>query len=65
MTTTGYIKQHRKGEFIVKSFKRRGTTYYKVVDTYDMSMASLEDTQEAANKMAAELNKMRNNRLGL
>lgn len=65
MTTTCHIKQHRKDEFIVKNFKRRGTTYYKVVDTYDMSMASLEDTHEAAIKMAAELNEMRNNRLGL
>lgn len=36
-----------------------------VIDGYDMSMASLEDTEEAANKMAAELNAMRNNRLNI
>lgn len=60
---SAYLKQHHKDEFIVKAFKRRGQTYYKVIDTYDMSMASLEDTEEAANKMATELNEMRNNRI--
>lgn len=62
MNTTN-IKQHKKDEFVVKAFKRRGRKYYEVVDTYDMSMASLEDTEEAAVKMAAELNQLRNNRI--
>lgn len=36
-----------------------------VVDGYDKSMASLEVTEEAANKMAAELNVMRGKRLNI
>lgn len=61
MKATSYMKQHKANEFYVK--KVRG--YYMVIDGYDMSMASLEDTEEAANKMAAELNAMRNNRLNI
>ena len=49
------MKQHKANEFYVK--KSRG--YYMVIDGYDKSMASLEVTEEAANKMAAELNAMR------
>lgn len=61
MKATSYMKQHKANEFYAK--KVRG--YYMVIDGYDMSMASLEDTEEAANKMAAELNAMRNNRLNI
>lgn len=61
MKATSYMKQHKVNEFYVK--KSRG--YYMVIDGYDMSMASLEDTEEAANKMAAELNAMRSKRLNI
>lgn len=61
MKATGYMKQHKANEFYVK--KVRG--YYMVIDGYDMSMASLEATEEAADKTAAELNAMRNNRLNM
>ena len=36
-----------------------------IIDGYDNSMASLEATEEAANKMAAELNAMRGKRLNI
>ena len=49
------MKSHKANEFYVK--KSRG--YYMVIDGYDMSMASLETTEEAANKTAKELNEMR------
>lgn len=55
------MKNHKSNEFYVK--KVRG--YYMVIDGYDKSMASLEATEEAANKMAAELNVMRGNRLNI
>ena len=58
MKATSYMKQHKANEFYVK--KSRG--YYIVIDGYDKSMASLEVTEEAANKMAAELNAMRGKR---
>lgn len=52
MKVTSYMKKHKLNEFYVK--KSRG--YYLVIDGYDNSMASLEVTEETANKMAAELN---------
>lgn len=55
------MKNHKANEFYVK--KSRG--YYMVIDGYDNSMASLEATEEAANKMAAELNTMRSKRLNI
>lgn len=61
MKAISYMKQHKVNEFYVK--KSRG--YYMVIDGYDMSMVSLEDTEEAANKMAAELNAMRSKRLNI
>ena len=60
MKATGYLKEHKVNEFFVKRI--RGG-YYKVVDSYDMSMASLEITEEAAKKTAEELNMIRNKRL--
>ena len=61
MKATSYMKQHKANEFYVK--KSRG--YYLVIDGYDNSMASLEVTEEAANKMAAKLNAMRGKRLNI
>lgn len=61
MRTTSYLKSHKANEFYVK--KSRG--YYLVIDGYDMSMASLETTEEAANKTAKELNEMRAKRLNI
>ena len=55
------MKSHKAIEFYVK--KSRG--YYLVIDGYDMSMASLETTEEAANKTAKELNEMRAKRLNI
>ena len=49
MKVTSYMKKHKLNEFYVK--KSRG--YYLVIDGYDNSMASLEVTEEAANKMTA------------
>ena len=51
-----YIKQHKSNEFYVKRI--RGG-YFAVIDNYDKSMASLEVSEEAAIKIAAELNEMR------
>ncbi|MBW9277450.1 hypothetical protein [Bacteroides fragilis] len=61
MKVTSYMKKHKSNEFYVK--KLRG--YYLVIDGYDNSMASLEVTEAAANKMAAELNAMRGKRLNI
>ncbi|WP_373103532.1 hypothetical protein [Phocaeicola plebeius] len=61
MKAISYMKSHKANEFYVK--KSRG--YYMVIDGYDMSMASLEMTEEAANKMAKELNEMRAKRLNI
>ncbi|MCS2971867.1 hypothetical protein NXW91_15625 [Bacteroides fragilis] len=61
MKVTSYMKKHKLNEFYVK--KSRG--YYLVIDGYDNSMASLEVTEETANKMAAELNAMRSKRLNI
>ena len=55
------MKSHKANEFYVK--KSRG--YYMVIDGYDMSMASLKTTEEAANKTAKELNEMRAKRLNI
>lgn len=65
MKATSYIKKHQKDEFIIKTIKRRGVTYWLVIDTYDQSQASLELSEESAVRMANELNKMRNNRVDL
>ena len=59
------IKQHKSDEFVIKTMTRKGVKYYKVIDTYDMSLASLEISEDEANKTAAELNEMRNKRLSL
>ena len=61
MKVTSYMKKHKLNEFYVK--KSRG--YYLVIDGYDNSMASLEVTEEAANKMTAKLNAMRGKRLNI
>lgn len=61
MKVTSYMKQHKTNEFYVK--KSRG--YYMVIDDYDKSMASLEVTEEATNKMTVELNAMRSKRLNI
>lgn len=65
MKVSSYIKKHQKDEFIIKTIKRRGVTYWLVIDTYDQSQASLELSEESAVRMANELNKMRNNRVNL
>lgn len=57
-------KKHTTNEFYVRPIVGRGRTYYQVIDGYDLSQASLEITEESANKMAAKLNAMRNERLG-
>ncbi|MCM1075998.1 MAG: hypothetical protein NC411_01395 [Bacteroides sp.] len=44
---------------------RKGVKYYQVIDTYDMSLASLEISEDEANKTAAKLNEIRNKRLSL
>lgn len=61
MKATSYMNNHKSNEFYVK--KSRG--YYMVIDGYDKSMTSLESTEEAANKTAAELNAMRGKRLNI
>ena len=61
MKATSYKENHKTNEFYVK--KSRG--YYMVIDGYDKSMASLEATEEAANKIAAKLNAMRGKRLNI
>ena len=61
MKIVSYMKIHKANEFYVK--KSRG--YYMVIDGYDKSMASLEVTEEAANKKAKELNEMRVKRLNI
>mgnify|MGYP000763249727 CR=1 FL=1 len=61
MKATSYKENHKTNEFYVK--KSRG--YYMVIDGYDKSMASLEATEEAANKIAAELNAMRGKRINI
>ena len=55
------MKKHKANEFYIK--KSRG--YYMVIDGYDNSMASLETTEAAAEKLVAELNKTRGNRLNI
>lgn len=57
------IKQHTANEFVIKPMKRKGQTYYRVIDTYDNSTASLELTAGAAERIAKELNEMRNARI--
>lgn len=59
------IKKHKIDEFIIKRSRRHGITYYRVIDSYDMSTASLETTLADAIRTAAELNVMRNTHLKL
>lgn len=59
------IKQHKSNEFVIKTITRNGVRYYQVIDTYDMSLASLETNESEANLTAERLNEMRNNRYSL
>lgn len=59
------IKQHKSNEFVIKTITRKGVRYYQVIDTYDMSLASLETNESEANLTAERLNEMRNNRYSL
>ena len=61
MKTNSFIKTHKLNEFYIK--KLRG--YFQVIDGYDKSQASLEITEDAAIKVASELNEMRNKRYAL
>ena len=61
MKAKSYMKKHKANKFYVKKSRR----YYMVMDGYDKSMASLESTEEAANKMAAKLNAMRGKRFNI
>lgn len=56
-----YIKSHKANEFYVKPL--RGGKYYAVIDGYDKSHASLEDSREAAEQLVAKLNALRNARI--
>lgn len=55
-----YMKAHRKNEFYAK--RVRGG-YYAVIDGYDMSMESLEVSEEAAIALIHKLNQLRNERI--
>lgn len=55
-------KQHKANEFYVKAI--RGG-YFGVYDGYDKSLESLEMSKEAADKLAQELNEIRNKRFNL
>ena len=59
------IKHHQPNEFVIKTTTRKGVKYYQIIDTYDMSLASLEINENDAHKMVAELNEMRNKRFSL
>ena len=61
MKVDKYLKSHNANEFYVK--KCRG--YYLVMDSYDKSLAYMEVTEEEANKVAEQLNHIRNERLNL
>lgn len=61
MKVEKYLKGHKANEFYVK--KCRG--YYLVMDSYDKSLASMEVTEEEVNKVAEQLNNIRNERLNL
>lgn len=54
------MKAHRKNEFYAK--RVRGG-YYAVTDGYDMSMESLEVSEEAAIALIHKLNQLRNERI--
>lgn len=56
------IKQHKVNEFYVKAF--RGG-YYGVYDGYDKSLESIEMSKVAADRLAQELNEIRNKRFNL
>lgn len=62
MKVMAYMKEHKANEFYVK--RVRGG-YFAVIDGYSNGMESLECTEEAARRMAAELNEMRNKRMGI
>lgn len=54
------MKAHRKNEFYAK--RVRGGCY-AVIDGYDMSMESLEVSEEAAIALIHKLNQLRNERI--
>lgn len=56
------LKQHKANEFYVKAI--RGG-YYGVYDGYDKSLDSIEMSKVAADRLAQELNEIRNKRLNL
>lgn len=56
-TVKAFIKKHSKNEFYVKPV--RGG-YFMVINGYDMSMESLEDSREDAEKLCKKLNEMGN-----
>lgn len=53
-------KHKTNNDFYIKPI--RGG-YYMIIDRFDMSMASLEDTKEEAEKQCEYLNELRRNRL--
>lgn len=56
------IKRHSKDEFYVKAV--RGG-YFGVFDGYDNSLASLETSNEEAEKVCKKQNELRNKRFNL
>ena len=56
------IKRHAKDEFYVKAVKGG---YFGVFDGYDNSLASLETSNEEAEKVCKKQNELRNKRLNL
>lgn len=56
------VKQHSKNEFYVKLVSGG---YFGVFDGYDNSLASLEISDETAEKQCKKLNELRNKRFNL
>lgn len=56
------LKQHKANEFYVKAI--RGC-YYGVYDGYDKSLESIEMSKVEADRLAQELNEVRNKRLNI
>lgn len=56
------IKRHSKDEFYVKAVNGG---YFGVFDGYDNSLASLETSNEEAEKVCKKQNELRNKRLNL
>lgn len=55
------VEKHKtNNDFYIKPI--RGG-YYMIIDRFDMDMAGLEDTKEAAEKLCEHLNELRRNRL--